>query len=149
MIEKTRNGMNDAVVVMTGAHGFLDRHIVRKLSLSGASFVTSTVADITLIFEPKQSSAHYSNIYYSASLAALCQLGARKGYSFAGCNAAGNNACFVRNKLKPPGPLGLTPKEGFVQLQFREARDASGSLAFLTEAREAAILNQLPLVEAS
>jgi hypothetical protein len=96
-----------------------------------------------------RSSAHYSNIYYGASLAALCRLGKRKGYSFVGCNTAGNNAFFVLNELRPPGLPELTPEEGFVKLQFREARDASGSLAFLTGEQEAAILKQLPLVEAT
>lgn len=93
--------------------------------------------------------AHYSNIYYGASLAAMCLLGKRKGYSFVGCNTAGSNAFFVRNELKPPDLPELTAAEGFVPLQFREARDVGGSLAFLTKEQEAAILNRLPLVDIS
>ena len=96
-----------------------------------------------------RSRAHYSNIYYGASLTALYLLGKRKGYSFVGCNTAGNNAFFVKSDLWPIGLSELTPAEGFVRSQFRESRDANGALAFLTEAQEAAILDELPLVEVS
>jgi hypothetical protein len=106
---------------------------------------------VTVPYDPEfvRNTAHYSNIYYGASLAALCLLGKRKGYSFVGCNTAGNNAFFVRDELRPASLPVLTPAEGFVQLQFRESRTASGSLAFLTPAQEAAALDQLPLVEVS
>lgn len=97
----------------------------------------------------QRNEAHYSNIYYGASLAALCILGRRKGYSFVGCNAAGNNAFFVRQELKPDSLPETTPAEGFVRANFRESRDRDGNLAFLTEAEEASILAKLPLVEIS
>jgi hypothetical protein len=91
--------------------------------------------------------AHYSNIYYGVSLAALCHLGKRKGYSFVGCNSAGNNAFFVRQDLKPIEMPELTPQQGFVQGKFRESRAEDGSLLFLTAEEEAKILRDLPLVE--
>jgi hypothetical protein len=94
-----------------------------------------------------RSKAHYSNVYYGASLAAFCLLGRRKGYSFVGCNMAGNNAFFVRSELRPPSLPELTPAEGFVRSQFRESCDPHGALMFLTEAQEAAILDKLPLIE--
>jgi hypothetical protein len=96
-----------------------------------------------------RATAHHSNIYYGASLAALCLLGKRKGYSFVGCNTAGNNAFFVRSELRPPALPELTSVEGFVSSKFRESRDSDGTLTFLTEAQEAAILDKLPLVEVS
>jgi hypothetical protein len=96
-----------------------------------------------------RTSARNSNIYYGASLAAFCLLGKRKGYSFVGCNKAGNNAFFVQSELRPFALPELTSVEGFVRSQFRESRDADGALAFLTEAQEIAILNQSPLVEVS
>ncbi len=104
---------------------------------------------VTVPYDPAfvRTRAHYSNIYYGASLAALCRLAKRKGYSFVGCNTAGINAFFVRSGLKPIDLPELTPEEGFVRSQFRESRDASGSLAFLSEAEEMAVLKQLPLVE--
>jgi hypothetical protein len=93
--------------------------------------------------------AHHSNIYYGASLAALCLLGKRKGYSFVGCNTAGNNAFFVRSALRPPALPERTSVEGFVRSQFRESRDADGAPSFLTDAQEIAILDKSPLVEIS
>jgi hypothetical protein len=97
----------------------------------------------------ERSAAHHSNIYFGASLAALCLLGKRKGYAFVGCNKAGNNAFFLRNEFRPSDIPELTCEEGFVRAQFRESRDLRGSLAFLTDDQEAAILDQLPLIDVS
>ncbi|MGH7869018.1 MAG: hypothetical protein ACREP9_15625, partial [Candidatus Dormibacteraceae bacterium] len=40
--------------------------------------------------------AHFSNLYFGASLSALFSLGQQKGYRFIGCNSSGVNAFFVR-----------------------------------------------------
>ena len=91
--------------------------------------------------------AHHSMIYYGASLAALVALGGRKGYAFVGANSAGNNAFFVRRDLKPEALREFTSGEGYVPCQFRETRDESGRLAFLSAEEETALLARLPLVE--
>lgn len=96
-----------------------------------------------------RSQAHYSMIYYGASLKALCLLANRKNYAFVGCNSAGNNAFFVRRDLKPDFLKELTPEEGYVEGKFRESRDKNGQLAFLSPQEEQQILAQLPLVEIS
>ena len=90
--------------------------------------------------------AHHSNIYYGASLKALCILANKKGYSFVGCNSAGNNAFFVRNDLKPDSLKELTSEEGYVTAQFRESRDELGNLLYLSLEEEQKLLNSLPLV---
>ncbi|GGI54435.1 hypothetical protein [Oxalicibacterium solurbis] len=104
---------------------------------------------LTVPYDPNfvRSKAHYSMIYYGASLAALCQLGQRKGYAFVGCNTAGNNAFFVRRDLMGAALKELTPEEGFVANKFRESRDANGELTFLTVEQEQALLQTLPLVK--
>ncbi|OBQ09594.1 MAG: NADH dehydrogenase [Anabaena sp. LE011-02] len=94
-----------------------------------------------------RSKAHYSNIYYGASLKALCILADRKGYAFVGCNSAGNNAFFVRKDLKPDAINEITVEEGYVRGQFRESRDEKGNLLYLSLEEEQKILNSLPLVE--
>jgi hypothetical protein len=94
-----------------------------------------------------RTAAHHSNVYFGASLPALCLLAKRKGYSFVGCNSAGNDAFFVRSELRPPSLPELTAKAGFVRSQYRESRDSQGKLAFLTEEQEKDILDQCPLVE--
>ncbi len=78
-----------------------------------------------------RTNSHFSNLYWGASLKALNQLADRKGYSFVGCNSAGNNAYFVKsNKLN--GLKALTVEEGFVASKFRESRDQSGNLTFVS-----------------
>ena len=94
-----------------------------------------------------RSKAHHSNIYYGASLKALCLLAEQKGYVFVGCNSAGNNAFFVRKDLKPAFIDELTPEEGYVCGQFRESRDVKGNLLFLSLEEEQKVLANLPLVE--
>jgi hypothetical protein len=91
--------------------------------------------------------AHYSNIYYGASLRALCLLGSRKGYAFVGCNSAGNNAFFVRKDLMPDCLKEVTVEAGFVAGLFRESRDKSGQLLYLSGEEERKILSSLPLQE--
>jgi hypothetical protein len=91
--------------------------------------------------------AHYSNIYYGASLKALCLLANKRGYALVSCNSDGNNAFFVRNDLKPELFKELTPEEGYVTAHFRESRDEAGNLLYLSLQEEQKILNSLPLVE--
>jgi hypothetical protein len=92
--------------------------------------------------------AHYSMIYFGASLKALVNLGKKKGYAFIGCNSNGLNAFFVRNdKL---GDLTvLTAEEGYIAGKFREARNEDGHLSFLNHTEEKSILMNLPLIEVS
>lgn len=96
-----------------------------------------------------RSQAHYSMIYYGASLRALWLLGQKKGYSFVGCNSAGNNAFFVRKDLKPDSIPELTVEEGYVAGLFREARNEQGRLAYLSWQEEQNILQKLPVVDIS
>ena len=60
----------------------------------------------------------------------LCDLAEEKGYSFVGCNSAGNNAYFVR-KDKTGNLITKTAAEGYVASKFKEARKNDGTLAFL------------------
>jgi hypothetical protein len=90
--------------------------------------------------------AHYSAIYYGASLKALCLLAKRKGYAFIGCNTAGNNAFFLRKDLMPYGLREITTEDGFVSGKFRESRDRDGNLLFLSLEEEAQLITTLPLV---
>ena len=107
------------------------------------------VRSVTVPYEAKftRESAHFSNIYYGASLAALCKLAQVKGYAFVGANLAGNNAFFVRRDLMTSGLKELPISQGYVQNQFRESRSEAGELTFLTHEQEYELLNTLPLVE--
>ncbi|HRF94366.1 MAG TPA: hypothetical protein PLZ51_04190, partial [Aggregatilineales bacterium] len=74
--------------------------------------------------------AHFSNLYFGASLPALCHLAEQKGYDFVGCNHIGSNAFFIKkgcgHTLRP-----LTVQEGFMPAQFSESRNEKGQLTFL------------------
>jgi len=72
---------------------------------------------------------HYSNLYWGASLLALCHLAEYKGYVFVGCNSNGNNAFFVRKDVCSLPPVDC--KRGFVMPKFRESRARNNKLSFL------------------
>jgi len=73
--------------------------------------------------------AHYSNLYFGASLPALRHLAMEKGYSFIGCNSAGNNAYFVRSDKLNAVVKEMTLESGYVLSKFREGRSRDGSLS--------------------
>ncbi len=77
--------------------------------------------------------AHYSNLYFGASLKAMCSLAAKKGYSFVGSNTNGNNAYFVRND-KMGALKAISAEQGYVAAKFRQNRDESGKLTFKSDA---------------
>lgn len=81
----------------------------------------------------RRSEAHWSNLYWGASLGALVYLAQRKEYELLGCNSAGNNCYFVRKDLvsKTGLPI-LTAQQAFVSSKFRESRDQAGRLSFLS-----------------
>jgi len=88
--------------------------------------------------------AHYSNLYFGASLKALVALGAKKGYSFIGSNSHGNNSYFVRNdKLKELKVY--SAEEGYVESKFREGRLVNGQHSFLAGEQRLAALKGLPV----
>jgi len=91
-----------------------------------------------------RTSAHYSNLYYGASLAALCQLAAEKGYDFVGSNSTGSNAFFVRNDLQH-GLRTFSAVEGYVESKVRESRNKSGGLTFLTGIERLQLIRDMPV----
>lgn len=94
----------------------------------------------------RRTQAHFSNLYWGCSLAALAHLAIKKGYTFAGCNSAGNNAYFVRNDYLNPSIPKPGLAEGFVDSKFKESRNAEGLLTFLTGAKRLREIRDLPLV---
>jgi len=103
--------------------------------------------EITIPYSPDfvRSKAHFSHLYFGASLAALSRLGKEKGYALIGCNSAGNNAYFLRNdclsKFTP-----LDPYVAFNLSKFRESRDEQGKLNFMSNEDRYACIKKLPVV---
>jgi hypothetical protein len=89
--------------------------------------------------------AHYSNLYWGASLGALYQLSVSKGYVFIGCNSAGNNAYFVRKDKLNDSVREVSLEDGYVLCAFRESRDREGRLTYLTGADRIDAIRGMPV----
>lgn len=77
-----------------------------------------------------RTSEHYSNLYFGASLGALCSLAEEKGYDFIGSNSTGVNAFFVRKDISAPFKK-YDALSGYVESKHRESRDKEGNHTFL------------------
>lgn len=90
--------------------------------------------------------AHYSELYWGASLAAFCHLAEKKGYDFIGCAGAGVNAFFVRKDCAAPFKK-YRPEEGFHESQNRDSKDQNGGLTFLRHDRRLPVIREMPVVD--
>ena len=103
---------------------------------------------ISVPYDPafQREKAHYSNLFWGASIAAFEHLAARKGYALLGSNTVGNNLFFVRNdrlgRLTP-----LSAAEAYVESRFRDSRDVSGKLNFLGGAKRRLEILDIPVVD--
>lgn len=95
-----------------------------------------------------RSMAHYSNIYYGASLKALNILAEQKGYVFIGTNSAGNNAFYVRlDVLSDPSCTINISNSEFNEAKFRETRTLEGELSFIGRNEKLKLIRHLSLVD--
>jgi len=103
---------------------------------------------VTIPYDPafNRTQAHYSNLYWGASIKAFQHLAARKGYALVGSNSAGNNAFFVRRDRLGSIPE-LTPGQAHVESRFRDSRDKAGQLAFLSGRDRLAPMKEMPLID--
>ena len=136
-----------------------DFWVAERLDLLGVSIVVveyqPLFGETEAVSIPPQddfdrASAHYSHLYYGASLRAFTTLLGDKGFSFIGTNRAGNNAFFVQNAalaaiaLPVPDLDDLSP---YTRWTVRESRDASGSLSYLDHAQALQLIADMPVVE--
>jgi hypothetical protein len=90
--------------------------------------------------------AHYSNLYWGASIRALCILAEKKGYVFVGCTSNGNNAYFVKqDNLGKVRPCGV--QEGYVKSKFRDSRDVEGRLTFVGGEERLKVIEDMPVYD--
>ena len=78
-----------------------------------------------------RTNAHYSNLFWGASLSALSYLASKKGYALIGCNLAGVNAYFLKNSLLNDKVKELLIDEAFKVSKFRDSRNKDYSLSYL------------------
>lgn len=94
----------------------------------------------------ERTKAHHSNLYWGASLKALVVLAARWGYGLVGTNSAGCNAFFVRRDLLNDRIRERPLDEAFTDSKYRESRDTSGRLDFLSGAERLKAIAGLPVI---
>lgn len=92
------------------------------------------------------SKAHFSKLYWGASIAAFNYLAQQKGYSLVCSNNMGNNLFFVRNDLMGNLPIN-SPEKAYVKSQFRTSRDIDGRLTFLDFDSGLKLIADMPLYE--
>lgn len=97
--------------------------------------------------EFERASAHFSLLYWGASLGAMATVAARKGYSLVGCNSAGNNAFFVRDDLMNERVRALTVQHAFVLSRYRESRNEDGDLTYVTGAARMNLIKGMPVYD--
>ena len=91
--------------------------------------------------------AHYSNLYWGASLAAMTYLADKKGYSLVGTGTTGSNAFYVRNDLLNGKVKVLSVEAAYSPLNCRESRDENGSLTFISGDKRLDVIKGLPVYE--
>lgn len=95
-----------------------------------------------------RSKAHYSNLYWGASIAAFCDWAENNNYYYMGSNSAGNNAFFARKDCISADKI---PKNAniFVESKYRESRDKNGKLSYKRGRERLECVKEMPLFNIS
>jgi hypothetical protein len=90
--------------------------------------------------------AHFSHLYFGASIAALRSLAARKGYRFVGTNLAANDAFFVREDYAQRFVDRSLRDIQALPSRFRESRDREGHLNYIDGLDRLEAIASMPVV---
>jgi hypothetical protein len=103
---------------------------------------------VTVPYDPgfTRFAAHFSGLYFGASICALRHLAKSKGYSFVGTSASGINAFFVRDDLAA-FVLELIEEPRAFPSRHRDSRDRNGALSFVGGSERFALIADLPVVD--
>ncbi len=104
---------------------------------------------VTVPYDPGfwRTKAHWSNLYYGASLAAFEKLLVDRGYALVGVNSVGSNAFFVRRDLLNDRIAETTAAACFRDSTFREGRDEAGRLTLRSARDSGHAVADLPLID--
>lgn len=91
--------------------------------------------------------AHFSNLYWGASLPAFSHLANEMGMALVGINGAGSNAFFVRRELLNDRVTETTMDACSRSASFSDSRDVTGGLTFVRGAARRAVIADMPLVD--
>jgi hypothetical protein len=103
---------------------------------------------ISVPYDPRfyRTKAHYSNLYFGASLKALTDLAAQKGYAFVGCNLNGSNAFYVRKEFISERLPEVAVEAGFRPDKCRQSRNPDNSLSYLRAEERLGVIRGLPVI---
>ncbi len=103
---------------------------------------------LTIPYQPgfRREKAHFSHLYWGASLPAFCSLASQKGYIYAGSNSAGSNAFFVR-KDSAGNIKECDFHENFNESKFRDSRDENGNLSFVSGKSKLEMIKDMYLLD--
>jgi hypothetical protein len=90
--------------------------------------------------------AHFSGLYWGASISAMNHLAEKLGYKLIGSNGAGNNAYFVRADRLNSAIRAVAVERGYRESKFSDSRDDRGRLTHLRGAERLACIRGLPVV---
>ncbi len=101
---------------------------------------------ITVPYKPdfERLAAHHSGQYFGASIRAMAELAAEKGFRFLGTNSNGVNAFFVREDLAPPLLERIEEVKAWPP-RHRDSRDEQGELSFTRGQAKAKLIADMPV----
>lgn len=89
--------------------------------------------------------AHYSNLYFGASLGAFIHLAHSRGYKLVCINNIGNNAFFVKKDASDIPEVSI--EHAWRDAKYRESRDSNGNLTFLSLTDGRNLLKDLTVID--
>ena len=109
--------------------------------------VFGDIAAVSVPYDPRffRTRAHFSNLYWGASLPAFRLLMERRGYQFVGTNIVGGNAFFVRSDYAPR-LAGALDNVIAHPSRARESRDETGRLTYVSNLARSSVIADLPVV---
>lgn len=90
--------------------------------------------------------AHYSNLYFGASLEALKYLCRKKGYTYVGTNSNGCNAFFVRDDLTDYLDM-ASINTAYEPSRFRESKGQNGAMTMVSGADKLKLIADMEVVD--
>ena len=133
----------------------VDWHILNQLTEWNASIVVveynsifGANLSVTVPYTPdfNRSRAHYSDLYWGASLSAFSNLLINRGYSLVATNTNGNNAFFVKSALLTDKIKSKSPSDCFQEATFRESKGLDGQIVHVPHQSRRNAIAHLPLV---
>ena len=89
--------------------------------------------------------AHFSNLYWGASLGAFTHIASQRGYKLVCINNLGNNAFYVKRGASDIPEVSI--EAAWKDPIYRESRDEDGNLTFLSMSEGRKMINNLPVID--